>query len=668
MVDGKVRKPNIEDDGCVFCRKEKDAIKNLTRDIELWAKETKANPSMKKLLDGKKISVGEIEFHNFDSARNNCRLVHRDDIANLCKSVRVLGKISKLKIPENFEMKTYVENIAFPSYHSIVLDFEKQPNARLLQSIRSLICCEHKRVIKSAIIDTFGSNGEVQQRHQLSNNIAVLSDEEYNSYINSLAELLIILNCDYQKEEGAHQGASEEEALTLVDDVKKFAASCHPAITMTVGENIPSDEVILFSLDGNSKEFSIVPGICDCETCKKDFVPMIQKNVEAIVESVSVDSTDTVERNRDSGGNSDPYMGLIAMKPIVVESDLEDCKDADNTLSIRVFQYLEDSELSDALQSLRTVVGLPNSDNNVGLNFGLRRSSRKRKSKFPVGCITCEETIDIGLYYNVAAIRLLLLQNCQIPLGCKLSISVFSGGDSPTKGLDIAFDWSKKTLNDLIEQLNMEGDIGNLVESNPSEHLFLLYKADKDNKSGEIENTLMDSMLQIANIESSNSKSNTTVAKKARKRSSERGFQGTLLQSSSTSRPTGDQKDGNGDDSCCEVEADPKKVERRPRSNTLVSDDEIETQKTMTEKDAVSDSSDGEVAIVPSPPRPVKRRNTITDDQKMELVCVLLKITDSKDQSACFEAISWAITSNPYYSESEVIDTALAKFFDFAAP
>jgi len=368
---------------------------------------------------------------------------------------------------------------------------------------------------------------------------------------------------------------------------------------------------------------------------------------------------------------------MIAMKPIVVESDLEDSKDTKdtkdtkdkaNTLSIRVFQYLEDSELDDALQSLRTVVGLPNSDNNEGLNFGLRRSTRKRKSKFPVGCITCEETIDIGLRYNVAAIRLLLLQNCQIPLGCKLSISAFPGGDSPPKGLDIAFDWSKKTLADLVMELILEtgGDFG--VESNPSEHVFFLYKADKDNKSGEIENTLMDSMLQIANIGSSDSKSNTTVAKKSRKRSSERGFQGTLLQSSSTSRPTGDQKDGDGDDSCCEVEADPKKVERRPRSNTLVSDDEIETQRPMIEKDAVSDSSDGEVAIVPSPPRPVKRRNTITDDQKMELVCKLLQLTNSTDQSACFEAISWAIASNPYYSEAEVMDTALDKFLDFVAP
>ena len=79
-VNGEPRKPNNEEDGCIYCQKEKDAIKTLTSDVERWAKETKVNTSLKKLLDGKKISLGEIAFHNFDSAQNNCRLVHRDDI------------------------------------------------------------------------------------------------------------------------------------------------------------------------------------------------------------------------------------------------------------------------------------------------------------------------------------------------------------------------------------------------------------------------------------------------------------------------------------------------------------------------------------------------------------------------------------------------------------
>ena len=664
-----MRKPNIENDGCVQCRNEKDAIKNLTSDIERWAKETKENFALKKLLDGNKISTGEIAVHNFDCAQNDCRLVHRDDIATLCKSVKSLGRVSKLKIPENVEVKSYVENLAFPSYHSVVLDFEKEPNAILLQSIRSLICCEHKRVIKSAIIDAFGEDKELRQSHQLSNGIAVLSDEEYNAYINALAELLVILNCDYQQQQDM-EDSLQGKSSTLLDDVKTFAASCHPAIKMTVKQNTPSDEVLLFSLEGNSKQFSIVPGICDNEACIKEFVPLLQKNAGDIAESVSIDSIDSIEgQMKGAGRKKDCRIGSVAMDPILVESDLEDFT---YTQKFRVFQYKEDSELNDALRSLKTAAGLPSSDDENGLDVGRRRSTRKRRVKFPVGCITREQKIDIGIDHNVAALRLLLYQNCQIPLGCKLSIALsFDDVPSP-QGLEIAFDWSKKTLDELVPLVDelkiVDERTGSLLKENPSEHIFLLYQVQKDDESGDIETTLMDSLLQISNIESSESKSNISKGKKTRKGSSERGFQGTLLQSSASSGLTGEQNSMKDDDSCCQVEASVKKAESRPRSNTVISDDEIDdeiqTKTISVEKDATSDSSDGEVVILPSPSPPVSPCSTIGDEQKMKLVSQLKELTNSKDESECFEAISWAIKSNPKYGEIGIIDAAFAKFLD----
>lgn len=667
-VDGKMRKPNIEDDGCFYCRKEKDAIKNLTTDIERWAKETKENFTLKKLLDGKNISPEEITFHNFDSAQNNCRLVHRDDIANLCKSVRQLGRISKTRIPEHCELKAYVENIAFPSYHSVVLDFERQHSARLLQSIRSLICCEHKRVIKSAIISTSGMDAELQQRYQLSNSISVLSDEEYSSYINCLAELLVILNCDYQKQEDA--GKDLEVKSTLFDDVKKFATSCHPSITTAVGGKPQCDEVLLFSLDGNSKEFSIVPGMCDHETCKKDFVPMIQKNTEVIAENISVDSIDTGEQKRDTGRKANFRVGSIAMSPIIVESDLEDSADTiGNTQRIRVFQYKADSELVDALQSMKTIIGLPISDNNDGLSCSLRRSTRKRKTRFPLGSITSEHNVDIGLHHNVAALRLLLYQNCQIPLSGKLTVVTILGDDALPKSLEIPFDWSSKTLNELVNCLQIPEEN---VKANPSEEsFFFLYQVNKDDRCGDIETTLMDSLLQQSNIESPDSESNPTKVRKGRKRSSERGFQGTLLQSSTTSGAVNESTSEDGNDTHCQVEMNPKVIERKTRSNTIISDDEIndtQVQNMEVEKGITSDSSDEEVAIIPSPSPRLTLCNESGDDIQMKLVCKLMEVTNSNDESGCFEAVSWAVKFNPKYSEPEIIDAALAKFFEATNP
>ena len=669
-VNGEPRKPNNEEDGCIYCQKEKDAIKTLTSDVERWAKETKVNTSLKKLLDGKKISLGEIAFHNFDSAQNNCRLVHRDDIGNFCKSVKKLSSFSRLKKPDQSKIKAFVENIVFPSYHSVVLDFEKQPNARLLQSIRSLICCEHKRVIKSAIIDTFGDDVELQGRHQISNSVAVLSEEEYDSYINALAELQIILNCDHQEAIELRQ----KNSLTLVDDVKKYAASCHPVITSKAQDNTSSDEVLLFSLGGDSKEFSIVPGICDHEKCKKEFEPAEHQKVNGInVENVSIDSMDNGEEVKNVRKKSDCKVGSIAMQPIVVESDIEDYVDVlSNTKNIRVFQYMEDSNLPDALGSLKTILGLPNSDNNEGLSVGsllgsLRRSTRRRKTKFPIGCITDECKIGIGFHHNVAALRLLLFQNCQIPLGCKLSIAIFADGDSSLKSVEIAFDSSEETLKSLIDQSNiMDESTSKLLESKPSEHFFLLYQDDKNGQDGEIETTLMDSLLQISNIESSDSKCKNSEGAKKRKRSSERGFQGSLLHSSTSSCLVDEKNSGDGNDSCHQIESDSNNVEKRPRLNTLISDDdtdETEPQNKMAESNITSVSSDEEVSIIPSPRQRIAPDN---DDQQMKFVRKLMEFANSKDEIACFEAISWVCKKNPEYTEAEIIGDALTRLFQNA--
>ena len=48
----------------------------------------------------------------------------------------------------------------------------------------------------------------------------------------------------------------------------------------------------------------------------------------------------------------------------------------------------------------------------------------------------------------------------------------------------------------------------------------------------------------------------------------------------------------------------------------------------------------------------------------MEIVCKLIELTEIKDESRCFEAVSWAIKSNPKYDEAEVVNAALTRIFD----
>ena len=189
------------------------------------------------------------------------------------------------------------------------------------------------------------------------------------------------------------------------------------------------------------------------------------------------------------------------------------------------------------------------------------------------------------------------------------------------------------------------------LKSNPSKHFFLLYQIDNDDE--DIETTLMDSLLHVSNIESPNPKNSQAERKRARKSSSERGFQGTLLQSSTTAKTSGEQNKP-----FSPIDADSNSVRKRPRSNTIISDDENNESQTATTtagKDVVSDSSDGEVAIT---------SNEIGDDQKMKLVSQLVELTGSQNESACFEAISWAIEAYKGNGKGQIIDGAFAKFID----
>jgi len=638
--DGKLRKPNIKDDGCPYCCREREAVKSLISDIEKWAMKTEANAALKELLDRKKILTGDTLLHNFDKAQNNCRLVHTDDMTIFCKSVRLLGRLSKTKLPEISKVKTHVENIAFPRYH-VLPNSEKQPEKRLLHSLRSLTCCDHKRAIKSAMIDNFKNDGEIQERYSLSKSISVLSEEEYISYINALSELLIILDCDYQNNEIVEE-TLQDNPSSMFDNIKAFGALCHPKIKVRVGGKTSADQILLFSLDGNSKEISFVPEICAHEACKNDFVPVIQKSAKMAIESISADtrSEGFSDRHKDARRKTKCRIGSIARSPIIVKSDSEDRTDVtENMQNIRIFQYETRSELQDVIQYLRTAVGFSSIENNDASNFGLRRSMRKRKAKFPIGCITCEYKLNIGLHQNVAALRLLLYQNCQIPLGSKLSMVMLFNEKPHHKCIEISFDRSEKSLSDLVDELKISGTECKLLESKANENFYLLCQLDNDEKSGDTDTDLIDSMLQISNIQYPDKKSFGGETKC--RRGSERGFQGTLLVSSRTTN--------NGEDQMSKVSD----------GSIIVLDDEL--LEMPTQSITVSDMKDTD-----SSSKGAKQPSKI-HFQKMKIAVMLMQLTESKDESGCYEAVSLAMKSNPKYNEEEIIDVALNRLFENAS-
>jgi hypothetical protein len=556
--------PIFEDDGCPLCQQEKDLMKSLKNQIELWARETRDNPLLKKLLDVNRTAPREIAVHNFAWAQSGCRLVHSDDISNWRKSVMSAAKICKRKISDSDELKSSIENLAFPSYRATVLEFERDPIDRLLQSLRSLICCEHKLVITGAVFQQSEDDGSDIQYSQLSPSIVVLSSDEYDAYISSLSNMLAILYQGNNYFGGDLKFAFDENKLNK--QIQRITEhSYHPKIaTIPQNEDMMKD-VLLLSLEGSSKMFSLGPNVCACEICLKEYGPVHQQNQSETDECVENVSDDSNEKANNFVGK----LGSAASDPIVVESDNEEVRV--KTHKIRVFEFEAASNVQDAADSLRQASGSPQNGETEILppyNF-LRRSARKRKTKFPAVCILREDSIEVSLDHNMAAVRLLLYEKCEVPLAESM-VYVVNLSNSDPLIIDVTIALNEKSLEDVIDR-TIDKNHADILD--PFENFMILYKKLEKDDTSDLNATLMDSLIQAANLELSKI---TGDPKGKRKRQSERGFQGTLLQSSSSSATLNNSCESALDR---EVESGETKSIKRPRSDSIqVSEDEKDGQ------------------------------------------------------------------------------------------
>jgi hypothetical protein len=593
-----------QDSGCAACQGDKEILDLLKDKLGEWTKGTKQNFELKGLIDGKRVSR-DIDVHNFTCAKNGCRLVHRVDIQTWRKALSTITTQSKTKNMDIDQFKEFVESTVFPNYHSVVLDFERQPVERLLASLRSLICREHRRVIKNAIFkkppDAESTPNSEDSSHRLSDGIIVLSDVEYRAYVCSLADILHIL---YPEKRSCASGCASspinfDEDKPYLKDIERMTDSYHPAINMCLDDSQKSsDDLLVFSLHNSSKEFQLTPGVCSCRTCLQDFAPLLHRvNFEddEKIENISVESGDDskspAKKPRVAGDRSDP---------IVVEMDVDDYQSTSpDTFPLRTFEVKENSSLDEALDQLQTLSALPNDNDSPSVNF-LRRSTRKRQSKYPNGPLLREDSIHVGMHHNLAAVRLLMYEKCEVPLvGRKLTLVLSVDDGKPHQTLELLSQHNQKELSDLVESLRGQTDDKGTSPFDPSKHLLILYQREGDFDARGLQESLMDSFLQMANL--NNSEPAGSKKSKKRNRPSERGFRGTLLSSSSSVPPEEDivEKSENG-----AVEGDrgekTQHVESKKRSSSTIRLDVSEISD--EEKDSMplaqvvlSESSDDEI-------------------------------------------------------------------------
>jgi hypothetical protein len=277
---------------------------------------------------------------------------------------------------------------------------------------------------------------------------------------------------------------------------------------------------------------------------------------------------------------------------------------------------------------------------------------------------------------------------------------------------DINFESGQRHLQEVIDDMRSEAEKKHDSNFEPSKDLLLLYQNEDGGGLQGLHETMMDSLLQMANLEPPDSSDKSANSKKRRRnRQSERGFQGTLLQSSAaeTSQNEEDVKENQmkldrsavsdeekvnaiaaeepvaktrvvlSDSSDDEVPTSPfSKKPRQARldaSHVIASKSKVIVETESSEDgDQVSDDraqtpiSNISEDVVPkeSPPQESTELSSSDDQLRKVVFDTLLTIVDQPaDKSNCWRATKWAMDSNSTEkSEAVLLDIALAKYID----
>lgn len=577
---------DLSDQDCYICKAEKASVETLKDAINAWAIKTREDASLKSLLDVKRTRSREQEISNFATAKDGCRLVHKSDIMTWREAVKLFSNSQKIKGDNCDEVRLFAEKLAFPSGHAVVLDFENEPVDKLLASIRSFICREHHMVVKKGILGDAASS-DANELRQLADYITVVASDEYHCYISSLATLLRILRVEGKNNRSILESPIAVDAeKAFIKQVRDVTGSHHPLIrnqqSNATGE-CETKNTVRFTHDGSIKTFALFPGLCEHETCMKECAPLQRAQKEKDddrIESISVDSLDT---KPSAAKKTSTNLGLGASDPIMVESDLEQDVD-DGPFPFRVFELEAGATKEQALESLQDISAIPNDFE--GSN-DLRRSNRKRKAKYPSGVLLNENSVNIGLYHNFAAICLNMNEQSSIPADySQLFLVVTPQFEKPI--IDVVSprgQESEQTLEDKIRV--MRKDRPNDEHFDPTKHTLLLYQKDRSTSGdGPLEEALLQSLFRFANF-GSRSESKSTASsnkpsspKKKKSRPSERGFQGTLLQSG---KPPPPAPSSNGDDDSV--------IQGHPESSTISDEDKERPRPSMVVDDSSPRSS-----------------------------------------------------------------------------
>jgi hypothetical protein len=555
-----------------------------------------------------------IEREASTTTTSQYRLLHQDDMAFWNLFLSSLGCKNPSKITEGFnELTATASSLQGYGFDTFMPDSaEHVPNSsdssrlRCLSTIfRPIVCRKHRLPISSAVESDSSERDSTNCPNVptlLGERVIIMEESAYQDFLAKVAALTSVL---YPSSDGP---LPIQENRTPADELSEGAVfnkqwkiySHHPIFRPTVqkrGPPVPGS--FIASSDTMSMCFDL-----ECATCKDDECNLLFKLWQEQEDASSTKGSKGSDSFKSSKLRISDASGAAAHDPIQLDSDLDDDA-ALNTYSLRLFEAEGNADEQSALNSLVQCAGLPAGDTPDEGNV-LRRSSRKRKSRYPVGVIKDEKAVKIAMHHNVAAIRLKIFETCDsfnLEHSLKLVISSPSiddkvssvdakhgTDDNPKKDhasqvVDLSADTEMETTNkvpvpnesptdasnsegekpvkdrgpivinlsfDLVGQTLLqvcENSVGSKLGANfnPTDDLVFLHQHTQDESSSTVGDTeLMGYLISVSNL--TDTSAVAPSKKNGRRAVTEKGFTGTFLSSAPKSAPNKDQTRVDGED------------------------------------------------------------------------------------------------------------------------
>lgn len=531
---------------------------------------------------------------------------------------------------------------------------------------RTLKCLKHRLPISSGLTVAPSKNGSTVPHPKLSTKfVCLINDSTYRKYMTSICALARIL---ISSEEGVPSGfAVEYEAsLQMMDDFcsRHGVFEWHP--TLRQGGR-PGRTVILESGKWCMKFYW--PGDLCCDgNCLSElnvlYPPLPERS------GIS---------NKITGNGEKSAFGTDA-HPIMIDVDSDDGTTNVDTFPLLVFEAEESAPDESILQGISQCTGVasPLDDD----TSGLRRSSRRRKTRMPLGVLQSEETVQADMCQNIAALRLRLFEACKdfqlnhrlLLLVTKVDTKADADPRNAKRSTTIPLDFSlnQKTLVEICGDA-LDKDFGSFV---PKDSLLLIRQAVVEESARSIsKESLMDDLISLSNI------SNEKGKKRKKERTVERGFTGTLL---SSGLSTAKRSRGN-EDGAEPMAVDPPKDAELSTCTAMVLVDNSNVPKgspldqklVSPARESLEGSSSSDQMEMDSPREANgdirKSMSPLNDSNEAASnlafgISDLLKETsyfDPKHKKQVWTASTWAAENNPGENRPEkLVDTALAKYLE----